>query len=58
MLQKKKYILNVAWADPGIKFNKLQKIKPVGIEIIQSSTPKFCRAVLKSMINLIFEFIY
>ena len=55
MLQKKKYILNIAWSDPGIHYKELEKIKPVGIEIIQSSTPKFCRVVLKSMINLIFE---
>ena len=55
MLQKKKYILNIAWKDPGIKYKNGEKIKPVGIEIIQSSTPKFCRTVLMNVIDLIFE---
>jgi DNA polymerase elongation subunit (family B) len=55
MLQKKKYILNIAWTDSGIKYDNLSKIKPTGIEIIQSSTPVFCRKILKNMIYLIFE---
>ena len=55
MLQKKKYILNIAWSDPGIHYQKLSKIKPVGIEIIQASTPKFSRKVLRTVIDLIFK---
>lgn len=55
MMQKKKYILNIAWKDPGVTYEKGTKIKPVGIELVQSSTPKFCREVLKQMIELIFD---
>lgn len=55
MMAKKKYILDVAWADPGIHYDKQQKIAFTGVEIVQSSTPKFARNVLKTLVNYIFE---
>jgi DNA polymerase elongation subunit (family B) len=55
MMAKKKYILDTAWADPGIHFNKLEKLSFTGVEIVQSSTPKFVRKVLKELVNYLFE---
>lgn len=55
MIAKKKYILNLAWKDPGVHFEKGSKIKPVGIEIIQGSTPKFARKALNELLRLLFE---
>ncbi len=55
MMAKKKYILDVAWADPGIHYERQQKIAFTGVEIVQSSTPKFARNVLKSLVTYVFE---
>jgi len=55
MIAKKKYILDLAWKDPGIYFDPQQKITPTGVEIVQGSTPKFARKVLKEMLNVIFK---
>lgn len=55
VVAKKKYILDLAWKEPGIKFKPQEKIKHVGVEIIQGSTPKFARKALKEMIKLICE---
>ena len=55
MMAKKKYILDTAWADPGIHFDKLQKLSFTGVEIVQSSTPKFVRKVLKELVNYLFD---
>jgi DNA polymerase elongation subunit (family B) len=55
MLAKKKYILDIAWKDPGVLFDPQQKISPTGVEIVQGSTPKFARKVLKEMLNVIFS---
>ena len=49
MVAKKKYILDLAWKDPGVFFKPQEKIKYVGVEIVQGSTPKFARKVLKEM---------
>jgi len=54
MLAKKKYILDIAWKDPGVRFDPQAKITPTGVEIVQGSTPKFARKVLKELLNLIF----
>jgi DNA polymerase elongation subunit (family B) len=55
MVAKKKYILDLAWKDPGIKFKPQEKIKPVGVEVVQGSTPPFSRKSLKEMLNMLFE---
>jgi len=55
MLAKKKYILDISWKYPGIIFEPQQKISPTGVEIVQGSTPKFARKVLKELLNLIFQ---
>lgn len=54
MLAKKKYILDIAWKDPGVRYEPQQKITPTGVEIVQGSTPKFARKVLKELLNMVF----
>jgi len=54
MVAKKKYILDLAWKDPGIYFKPQQKIVPVGVEVVQGSTPPFSRRVLKELLNHLF----
>ena len=51
MIAKKKYILDLAWKEPGVFISPQEKIKFVGVEIMQGSTPKFARKVLKEMIK-------
>ncbi|MEG1363771.1 MAG: hypothetical protein RSC92_05025, partial [Clostridia bacterium] len=55
MVAKKKYILDLAWDDSGAFYDHLDNVKPTGIEIIQGSTPKYIRKVLKEMINIILD---
>jgi DNA polymerase elongation subunit (family B) len=55
MVAKKKYILDLAWKDPGVFIEPQAKIKFVGVEIMQGSTPKFARKVLKEMIKMACE---
>ena len=55
MVAKKKYILDIAWKDPGIRSKPQEKIKPVGVEIVQGSTPPFSRKTLKELLNTLFE---
>ena len=54
MVAKKKYILDLAWKEPGVYFKPQEKVKPVGVEIVQGSTPPFSRKALKVMINIMF----
>lgn len=51
MVAKKKYILDLAWKEPGVFIEPQAKIKFVGVEIVQGSTPKFARRVLKELIK-------
>jgi hypothetical protein len=55
MIAKKKYILDIAWKDPGVFYEPQGKITPTGVEIVQGSTPKFARKVLKEMLCSLFE---
>ena len=55
MIAKKKYILDLAWTDSNIRFDPQTKIKPVGIEMIQSSTPVFARKILMDIIRMILQ---
>jgi len=55
MLAKKKYVLDIAWKDPGIRYEPQMKISPTGVEIVQGSTPKFARKVLKELLNILFQ---
>ena len=55
MVAKKKYILDLAWKEPGVNFKPQEKIKFTGVEIVQGSTPKFARKALKEMIKMACE---
>jgi hypothetical protein len=55
MVAKKKYILDLAWKDPGVYYKPQEKIKPVGVEIVQGLTPPFSRKALKDMLRIMFE---
>lgn len=49
-LKKKKYIKHVAWGD-GIDYPFGKKVKVKGIEINQSSTPKWARGKMKELVD-------
>lgn len=51
---KKKYIQNIIWKD-GKDYDNLAYIKTTGLEIIQSSTPAFCRQKLIDVMKHIFS---
>ncbi len=50
---KKKYIQNIIWKD-GKDYDNLTYIKTTGLEIIQSSTPVFCRGKLIDAVKYMF----
>lgn len=51
---KKKYVQNIIWKD-GKDYEPLTYIKTTGLEIIQSSTPVFCRQKLIEAVKFIFS---
>jgi len=51
---KKKYVQNIIWKD-GKDYDNLSYIKTTGLEIIQSSTPPFCREKLIEAVKFIFS---
>ena len=51
---KKKYVQNIIWKD-GKDYDNLSYIKTTGLEIIQSSTPLFCREKLIEAVKFIFS---
>ena len=51
---KKKYIQNIIWKD-GKDYDNLSYIKTTGLEIIQSSTPLFCREKLIEVVRYVFS---
>jgi len=50
---KKKYVQDIVWKD-GKNYDSLSYIKTTGLELVQSSTPPFCREKLKELVVLIF----
>ncbi len=52
---KKKYAYDLVWKDPGISFEPQSKLSFKGLDIIQSSYPKFAREKLKELCKLIFR---
>jgi DNA polymerase elongation subunit (family B) len=51
---KKKYVQEMAWSDGKI-YEPLQKIKATGLEMIQASTPAFCRSILSDIVKWMFK---
>ena len=56
LLAKKKYVLDIAWTDNGISYEPQSKLKPKGIEIVQSSTPVFARKYLNELLKDLFKY--
>jgi DNA polymerase elongation subunit (family B) len=57
-MSKKKYIQNIAWDDKLEEHDRhpsLKKIKTIGFDTIQSSTPKFAREKLVEALKIIFK---
>jgi hypothetical protein len=57
-MSKKKYIQNIAWDDKleiTDRHKSLKKIKTIGFDTIQSSTPKFVREKLVEALKIIFK---
>lgn len=50
----KKYIQNITWKD-GKDYQPLSYVKSTGLEIVQSSTPVFCRERLIEVMKFIFS---
>lgn len=57
-MSKKKYIQNIAWDDKletTDRHPSLKKVKTIGFDTIQSSTPKFAREKLVEALKIIFR---
>jgi len=50
---KKRYILSV-WNNEGVQYEKPKK-KSMGLELVKSSTPSYCREKLKEVVDVIFD---
>jgi len=53
-IAKKKYVQDIIYQD-GKHYNSLDYIKTKGLEIVQSSTPVFCRSKLKEIVKFMFS---
>ena len=51
MLAKKKYIMDISWKEPNVHVEPLHSVVYKGIEVIQGSTPDFCRDCMKEFIK-------
>lgn len=57
-MSKKKYIQNIAWDDKletNDRHPSLKKVKTIGFDTIQSSTPKFAREKLVEALRILFR---
>ncbi len=55
MQAKKKYVMDIAWTDDGTYHKPLHKVVYKGLEVVQGSTPEFCRQEIKKFITYILE---
>jgi hypothetical protein len=55
LLQKKKYVLDIAWEAPNKFYKESEKIKAKGVEIVQSSTPPLARKYIKELLKEFFK---
>lgn len=51
MIAKKKYIMDISWKEPDVHIAPLHSLVYKGIEVVQGSTPKFCREMMKEFIE-------
>lgn len=52
-VEKKKYVLDMAWKDTGARFDELTKIVPTGGELSQSSTPQYAKKKMMDLLKYI-----
>lgn len=55
MLAKKKYIMDISWKEPDVHVAPVHSLVYKGIEVIQGSTPDFCRECMKEFIKFMLE---
>ena len=55
MLAKKKYIMDISWKEPDVHVAPVHSLVYKGIEVIQGSTPDFCREWMKEFIKFMLE---
>ncbi len=55
-MAKKHYIMDIAWTDDNIHLSPAQKIIYAGIEVVQGSTPPWCREKQKEFIKWLIDF--
>ena len=54
-LAKKKYIKNMAWAEPNVYYDSCTKIKATGVEIAQTSSSQWVKNQLIDLVKWIFQ---
>ena len=52
-IHKKKYVLDMAWKETGVRYNELEKIVATGGEISQSSTPAYAKKQMMELLKYI-----
>lgn len=55
MLAKKKYVMDISWKEPDVHVEPQHSIVYKGIEVIQGSTPNFCRDEMKEFIKYVLQ---
>lgn len=55
MLAKKKYVMDISWKEPDVHVSPQHAIVYKGIEVIQGSTPNFCRDEMKEFIKYVLK---
>lgn len=55
MLAKKKYVMDISWKEPDVHVPSQHAIVYKGIEVIQGSTPNFCRDEMKEFIKYVLK---
>lgn len=55
MLAKKKYVMDISWKEPDVHVLPQHSIVYKGIEVIQGSTPNFCRDEMKDFIKYVLK---
>ncbi len=53
MLAKKKYIMDIGWAEPDVFHDPLHKLTLKGVEAIQGAVSEFCRNQMKDFIKFL-----
>ena len=55
-LAKKHYVMDLAWKEPNVFIEPLHKVIYAGIEVVQGSTPPWCREQQKQFISWFLDY--